>query len=190
MKEVLELKKVSFRTNSDIVHTELQKFDSLLVNDRPKRRLFELLKPDFWQGKNGASKTLNLDFYQSPKELTGSYRVSGLWLERNRPVDEACSSIEDLKNARVEGSGSLEHRPYQLVISSTGFENHCTFGLPTYGSNGPICNVNGQVTGCRNLFVTGWVATGAVGDLSSTMRHSYVVADSIHSLLNDSTLKT
>lgn len=180
---------MNVRTNSDIVHTELQKVEALLVDDRPKRRLFELLRPDLWQAKIGGSKTLNLDFYLSPKELTGSIRVSGLWLEQNRPIDEAYSSIEDLKNSRVEGLGSLEHRPYQLVISSAGFENHCTFDLPTYGLNGPIRNINGRVTGFRNLFATGWVATGAVGDLSSTMRHSRAVADLIHNLINSSTLE-
>lgn len=185
LKEMLALQRVAFRTDLDVVHAELQKHDALLANDRPRRRLFELFRSDRWQASGDDSKTLSLEFYSSPRRLTGTSSVSGLWLERNRPVGGACLSADELKDARVEGSGVLEHRPYQLVVSSTGFENHCSFGLPTRGPHGPICNADGRVAGSQKLFVTGWAATGATGDLSLTMRHAHAVADLVYHFLND-----
>ena len=189
LREILRLPKIGFTTDKTVICEELKLHEEIWKTQRPQKRLFQLLIEDGLESRASRNgKTLSIRYLRSPVKVCGFNSVSGLILERMKFASCDISHWSSLINQKVVGTNEFEEKEYQLIVSCIGFENPYTFDLPVTGKFNTILNTNGRVSCIENLYTCGWVATGPDGDLASTIRHVYLVADTIlHDISNLST---
>lgn len=82
--------------------------------------------------------------------------------------------------ARPRDIDSYEVINCGLIIRSIGYKAVMVDkSLPVDASLGAIMNTNGRIHGHRNLYCSGWLATGASGVIAGTLNSSQVTAQSI-----------
>ncbi|KAF0304231.1 NADPH:adrenodoxin oxidoreductase, mitochondrial [Amphibalanus amphitrite] len=136
---------------------------------RPRRRLTELMVKAARDRRSPADgrRSWSLRFLRSPLEAHGDAagRVAELRLAVNR-----------LDGDKVAATGETERLPCQLLITSTGYKGQSIDpDLPFDADRGVIPNTNGRVTGIPGVYATGWIGTGPVGVIVSTMTASFGV---------------
>lgn len=179
LREMLKLPNVAtkWRTNDfDGIH-------SSIINDlpRPKRRITELLLKSVQSQPNG-DRVFAPIFFRSPKAIT---------------VDAASSQrkLFELTANRLSDSGSAvattssETIETDLILRSIGYKGvdvcQPEDGLNFDAAKGLVPNESGRVlsrSGAdheRGLYVSGWLGTGPVGVILTTMSHSFLVADTL-----------
>lgn len=180
LREILGLQNVDFRCKDSTI-CEL----ATILKDRPasraKARLVEIFASKFLgdqsppqkaEFKTGPLRRCNFFFHQVPIAITGANRISSISF---RPTNEA----SDLKEGDCpKMPQALITRDYDLLVSAIGFKPEDDLGL-SLDESGAIKNHAGKVLGHDNLYVAGWAAYGAKGDLSSTMLNSFAVAEAM-----------
>jgi NADPH-dependent glutamate synthase beta subunit-like oxidoreductase len=146
--------------------------------ERARRRLLELLdkltraslaagaadhQPPQW----------TLRFLQTPVAIeadaaTGT-RAAGVRLAANR--------LDPHTQMAVPDDGPEEVVPAGLVVRSIGYRNRALPGVPFDARAGTVAHVGGRV-GPR-LYVAGWLATGPVGVLATTLANAHATADAV-----------
>lgn len=153
---------------------------------RPRKRLMELLAktaldepdPKLASAYASAEREWSLRFLRSPVEVLSSdgQRVSGLRLVKNRLEGEKGQQ-------RAVPTEEMETLECGLVLRSIGYRGLLLdASLPFDYHTATIANTDGRVTGHSGLYVSGWIATGPVGVILSTMTSGFntgkaVVAD-------------
>ncbi|XP_050724688.1 NADPH:adrenodoxin oxidoreductase, mitochondrial-like isoform X3 [Eriocheir sinensis] len=153
---------------------------------RPRKRLLELLAktaldepdPKLASAYASAEREWSLRFLRSPVEVLSSdgQRVSGLRLVKNRLEGEEGQQ-------RAVPTEEMETLECGLVLRSIGYRGLLLdASLPFDYHTATIANTDGRVTGHSGLYVSGWIATGPVGVILSTMTSGFntgkaVVAD-------------
>ncbi|KAF9035195.1 FAD/NAD-P-binding domain-containing protein [Panaeolus papilionaceus] len=144
---------------------------------RQQSRVFQLLQKGSKNPFGTTSKTWSLDFFRSPIGLvppTSTKPSSQLSLSH---------TMVDPKTQKAVPTGEASTLSTDLVITSLGFH-----GEPTAAFYDPglrhLRTMSGRVitshgTTLRNVYASGWAATGAKGVLASTMMDAYGVADTI-----------
>lgn len=151
---------------------------------RHRRRLTELLL----DLSTARRKTLDeLDgvesvfkFMAKPEKIVANAstgRVEQIELRRTRFASDG-DFIDEY--ARPEDTDEIETINCGLVIRSIGYtaiqvDKH----IPMDFRKGAIMNTNGKVQGFRNLYCSGWLATGATGVIAGTLNSSHVTAQTL-----------
>lgn len=94
-------------------------------------------------------------------------------------------SAESFLNPEAKPSESEDEETLQcgLILRSIGYKATLVDPkLPYNHKIGAIANTNGRIHGFKNLYCSGWLATGAVGVIAGTLNSSTVTA---HSILTD-----
>ncbi|XP_042874385.1 NADPH:adrenodoxin oxidoreductase, mitochondrial-like isoform X1 [Penaeus japonicus] len=145
---------------------------------RPRKRLLELLAktaldtpaPALASAWAAAQKEWRLRFLLSPVEVlagTDGQTVSGLKLAHNRLQGDG----ENQRAVQTEETETLE---CGLVLRSIGYKGiPIDPSLPFDQRTGTIANDNGRVKGENGIYVSGWIGTGPVGVILSTMTSGF-----------------
>ncbi|XP_063608887.1 NADPH:adrenodoxin oxidoreductase, mitochondrial-like [Penaeus indicus] len=145
---------------------------------RPRKRLLELLAktaldapaPALASAWASAQKEWRLRFLLSPVEvLAGAdgQTLSGLKLAHNRLEGDG----ENQRAVQTEETETLE---CGLVLRSIGYKGvPIDSSLPFDQRTGTIANDNGRVKGQNGVYVSGWIGTGPVGVILSTMTSGF-----------------
>ncbi|CAA7263849.1 unnamed protein product [Cyclocybe aegerita] len=148
---------------------------------RQQTRSLTLLQHGSKNRPGSTEKTWSLDFFRSPIGLVPPTPSS------SSPASSARLTLShtmlDPTTQRAVDTGATSTISTDLVVTSLGFQ-----GEPTARFYDPglrhLRTVGGRVvsstgTTLRNVYASGWAATGAKGVLVSTMINAYGVADTI-----------
>ncbi|XP_071547272.1 NADPH:adrenodoxin oxidoreductase, mitochondrial isoform X2 [Panulirus ornatus] len=161
---------------------------------RPRKRLLELLAKTALDGPDSklasawaaAEKKWSLRFLLSPVEVLATadgQAVCGVKLAKNRLKGEGV-------NQRAMPTDETETLECGLLLRSIGYKGVSVDpSLPFDWQTGTISNDNGRVIGHNGIYVSGWIGTGPVGVILSTMTSGFntgkaVVADIEAGLVN------
>ncbi|KIM79257.1 hypothetical protein PILCRDRAFT_823507 [Piloderma croceum F 1598] len=144
---------------------------------RQQTRALQLLRKGSDKSLGTTPKTWSLDFFRSPTGLAPPTSSSPL-----AQLSFAHTTL-DPKTNRAVSTGETSVLPTSLVVTSLGFHSDPMMSFYDPGL-GHLRTLSGRVisssgTALRNVYASGWAATGAKGVLASTMMDAYAVADTI-----------
>ncbi|KAK3878439.1 hypothetical protein Pcinc_017022 [Petrolisthes cinctipes] len=153
---------------------------------RPRKRLLELLaktgldppNPKLAASYTTAQRTWSLSFLRSPIQVLASEHqgVIGIELAINRLEGEQ-------GRERAVTSTETEVMECGLVLRSIGYQGvSIDPSIPFNDNTGTIQHIDSRVMGMEGMYVSGWIGTGPVGVILSTMTSGFstgkaVVAD-------------
>ncbi|KAG6873656.1 hypothetical protein C0995_012589 [Termitomyces sp. Mi166 len=146
---------------------------------RQQGRILQLLRKGSKNVFGTTQKTWSLDFYRSPTGLVLPNESEG---EGMAKLSLAHTKV-DQETGRAVPMGQTEEVKTSLVVTSLGF--HAEPTVPFYDSDlkhlrtmpgGRVVDGNKEV---KNVYASGWAATGAKGVLAATMMDAYGVANAI-----------
>jgi adrenodoxin-NADP+ reductase len=178
--------------------TEIEKNAEFLKQNRPKNRLMTMFSKTIKESqKNDRSfdQYWQLQFLSSPtKILTGKEgEIVGVEFEYNELLPCSEDPSNPLK-AKAKGTGELCTIPCSLLIKCIGYDNvPISDSIPFDKKCGIVPNIHGRVidpissNGGSKLFmdgiyVAGWIKTGPVGVLTSTL---YDASETARSVMED-----
>lgn len=133
-------------------------------DDRTPAKNLEVLRSWAERTPSGAPRKIVFHFNVSPLELTGTHRVEGVELARNRLEVDSRGSL------RAVAMGEKRHLAAGLVFRSVGYRGIPLAGLPFDDRRGVIPNIEGRViegagstTVAPGLYVCGWIKRGPQG---------------------------
>lgn len=177
-------------------HAVLDKADFEAVKElpadtpRPRKRLTELLvktadSTGVDPATSGSRKEWGLRFLRSPVEFVYDEqrrKVAGVKMEINKLEGDPLS-------ARAIGTGLFEVMDCSLALRSIGYKTKpVDKDLPFDLKKGIIPNSKGYVR--TGLYCSGWVKTGPIGVILSTMNDAFETADTILDDLQQGNLPT
>lgn len=134
---------------------------------RPRKRLTELMLKSSEEANSNVRhvKELYPIFLRGPVEFLGTQTVTGMKLSVNK--------LEGSTNHKVAvPTGSYEEISCGLAFRSIGYKSvQIDPSIPFDTQYGRIKNTEGRVN--DNLYAAGWVATGPVGVILSTMTNAF-----------------
>lgn len=144
---------------------------------RQQSRLLDLLKRGSKNSLGSTEKSWSLDFFRSP---TGIAELpSGLSRAARLSLAHTALDLEK----RAVPTGETSQLDTDLVVTSLGqrAEPAQEWYEPALGH---LRNVSGRIVGAdgkvvRNVYASGWAATGARGVLASTMLNAHALVDTI-----------
>lgn len=141
---------------------------------RARKRLTELMvrtaldEPDPEDSARWANarKEFHLKFLRSPSKFLPNSDSSG--------VKAVQFDINRLEGDRAISTGQTEELQCGLVLRSIGYRSQSLDGhMPFDSANGVVPNKLGRVTGCADLYCSGWVKRGPIGVLATTMNDAF-----------------
>ena len=148
-----------------------------LTLTRQQSRTLQLLSKGPKNAYGSTRKTWSLDFYRSPIGITVS------------PDDPSTAQLSlahtmvDSRTQRAVPTGQTSTLPTSLVVTSLGFHGEpiASFYDPGLGHLRTLDAriITNEGHSLKNVYASGWAATGAKGVLTSTMINAYGAADTI-----------
>ncbi|EJT98071.1 nucleotide-binding domain-containing protein [Dacryopinax primogenitus] len=142
--------------------------------DRPMKRILDIISKGSKVAWGTSEKSWSLRFLRSPLGCNPSKKELRL----------GCNTLTP--HGQAEASGKEEVVNTDAVVSSVGYRSEVSSGLQPWfdDATGRIRNSNGRVTDSlghivRNLYATGWAATGARGVIAAAMQSGYMAADNV-----------
>lgn len=186
LRELIKLNEGRTRIEPEEIFTDYEvNLLKLKKLTRQRRRLTELLlntstatikDRNQLDGIELIFKFLSKPIKIKPDERTGN--VKSLVVQRMKFEEEKEFMSETAKP--IEMTNELETIDCGLIIRSIGFKAvMIDKSLPIDHRLGAILNTNGRVQGHRNLYCSGWLATGASGVIAGTLNSSHLTAQSI-----------
>ncbi|KII90439.1 hypothetical protein PLICRDRAFT_52176 [Plicaturopsis crispa FD-325 SS-3] len=142
---------------------------------RQQSRTMQLLQKGSQNAPGSTSKTWSLEFFRAPAGLTSPTPLSPAQLT----LTHTTLDPESQRAAPTDVSTTLST---DLVVTSLGFHPEPTslFATPTVRTlSGRVVSPTDPSRILKNVYASGWAATGAKGVLASTMINAYAVADQI-----------
>ncbi|XP_046450928.1 NADPH:adrenodoxin oxidoreductase, mitochondrial-like isoform X2 [Daphnia pulex] len=179
IKELREM--IKLPGNSYRIHLENPEFiDACLPKtSRPRKRLTELMlqSSSIKRSEEDSSKQWELIFHRTPIKIVGdsnANKVNGLVVGINHLTGD------DWENPQVEDTGLRETIPCGMILKSIGYKSlPLSDELPFDHAKGIIRQTEGRVEGMQGVFCSGWVASGPVGVIASTMQSGHDVGKRI-----------
>lgn len=146
---------------------------------RQQQRTMQLLQKGSKNQPGSMPKSWSLDFFRSPTHLAPAPKDA---LSTTRPLSLTLAHTTLSEAKRAVPTGAASSLRTSMVVTSLGHHGEPT---PWYDSAlGHVRTVGGRVVDehgntLRNVYASGWAATGAKGVLASTMMDAYAVADTI-----------
>lgn len=150
---------------------DYQHLPELIPNlPRPRKRLLELLAKTGLGAHSQAEKEWSLRFLLSPAQVVTSpngTNIESLICKKNRLEGEGF-------NQWAVSTDDKEQVDCGLIMRSIGYKSvQIDPDLPFDKKMGIITNKSGRVIGHPGLYVSGWVGTGPVGVILSTMTSGF-----------------
>ncbi|RXG68033.1 NADPH:adrenodoxin oxidoreductase, mitochondrial [Armadillidium vulgare] len=184
VKEVREMINLN-NVRPDFRKEDFEHLSSLLPDaPRQKKRLWDLLyktscrpSADQLEKWNKASRNWGLRFQLSPSQILPN--------ENNTGVSGIKCTINRIEDGKAVPTDETEIIECGLVLRSIGyFGTPIDPSLPFNSEVGAIPSINGKVREVPGLYASGWIATGPVGVLLSTMQSAFTTAEVIVSDIN------
>ena len=138
---------------------------------RPRKRITELMLKSLEDSKSDTRhdcKEFRPIFLRSPVEFVGSKNVEKVKFSVNKLEGE------DILNKSAKSTNEIEEIPCELSVRSIGYRSvQLDKEVPFDSKKGKIINNSGKIE--SNLYTSGWVATGPVGVILSTMTNAFQV---------------
>lgn len=184
LREIFNLEDVSVQTDRTYLEEYLSKYKAIWSQNRAMNRLSNLMLDKFIHRDDnsfkGKSKRCIFNFGYNPTKFIGQLgKVEDVVFEKlvdRSEIDDI--SPDNLKLQKFYQTGLFGKIPSDMVVTCLGYFNSQRFGLKTEKS-GIISNCNGKVGINTGIYVAGWAAGGAKGDLAVTLRTSNETADKI-----------
>ncbi|CAL8262776.1 unnamed protein product [Arctogadus glacialis] len=177
-------------TKPEMVASEFEGVaEALKVIPRPRKRLTELMLKTAVdppaekerQRRQAASLSWGLRFLRSPLEVLAGpdgARVAGIRLAVNRLEGTGDGSV-------AVPTGEVETLDCGLVITSIGYKSlPIDPAVPFDPRKAIVPNSLGRVQQAAGLYCSGWLKTGPIGVIATTMNNSF---DTAHSVVEDLT---
>ncbi|KAJ8681038.1 hypothetical protein QAD02_016825 [Eretmocerus hayati] len=182
LRELLRLEKCRTRWRSK----DFEGLQEILPQlERPRRRLTDLMLKslqDTSTNHGEFSKELNPVFLRSPVQIAGSDYVQKVVFSVNKLEGQ------NLLKQTAKQTDETEEIPCGLVVRSIGYKSvRVDPSLPFDSQFGRVINSSGKIE--KNLYAAGWVATGPVGVILSTMTNAFKVGQLLSEEI-DTTRKT
>ncbi|CAG9766700.1 unnamed protein product [Ceutorhynchus assimilis] len=172
LREMLKLKNcLTLWKNEDFETIETPIVEKLA---RPKKRITELMLKSVQEQKiiNNEAKIFNPVFLRSPLEILGDNQVEKIVLGVNKLTGN------DLLTQTATLTDQIETLDCDLVISSIGYKSiQADPNIPFDLNKGIIKNTKGKID--AGLYTSGWLGTGPVGVILSTMSNAFAVTEQI-----------
>lgn len=137
---------------------------------RPKKRIMELMLKSVQENVKSCEKEFIPKFFRSPIEFIGNSKIKKVKLCVNK------LKADDLFHQNAVGTDITEQLDCNLAITSIGYKSlQVDPDIPFDMKRGIVNNVNGKIK--DNLFSTGWLATGPIGVILTTMSNAFTTAD-------------
>lgn len=145
---------------------------------RADKRKLDLIKSAAESSASDASKddkTWQLRFLRSPKHFTS---------DDNGCLKSITWNVNTHQDGTVVPTDTSETTNTELAFTSIGYKSSELNGLSDIGGKfdpvkHTVVRQRGKVVGTENTFAAGWIATGPVGVIASTMMDSFSVGDEI-----------
>lgn len=140
--------------------------------ERPYKRMFQLMA-DLYQRQSSskAEKCVELKYFRTPKEIIA---------DKNGKVEKIVFKVNDLEDLISSKSSKLTVTEKEdaincgLVVRSIGYKSFpIESDIPFDNDKHIIPNKKGKVIGRKGLYCSGWLKSGPVGVIVSTMSGSY-----------------
>lgn len=152
-------------------------------HDHTPARNLEVLQQWAERTPSGAPRKIVIHFNVSPIELTGTHRVEGVELVRNRLEADLRGGVGAV------ATGERRQIPVGLVFRSVGYRGIPLDGLPFDDRRGVIPNVEGRVVEgpgstsvIPGLYVSGWIKRGPQGVIGT---NKLCAAETVDHILAD-----
>lgn len=148
---------------------------------REARKNYETLRAYAARPAGTKPRKFVVDFYRSPKELTGNGRVEKVVLERNELVGEP-------GRQKARGTGELSELACGAFFRSVGYRGVPITGVPFRDDWGVFPNSDGRITDSPDgdvvpgLYAVGWIKRGPSGIIGTNKPDSIAT---IKALLED-----
>ncbi|GFU00145.1 NADPH:adrenodoxin oxidoreductase, mitochondrial [Nephila pilipes] len=171
-----------FRELSKLPNCHIEVHDSTIAKlfdsaheldlERPFKRMFQLMADlHKHQGSNFAEKCVELKYFRTPKEIIS---------DKNGKVEKIIFKINELEDLLSSKSSKLTVTENEdvvncgLVVRSIGYKSFPIEPIIPFDNDKYIVpNEKGKVIGRKGLYCSGWVKSGPVGVIVSTMSGSY-----------------
>lgn len=168
LRELLKLKNCKTYWRNDDFNGIKETIPNLV---RPRKRLTELMVKSMEESTldtRKCDKEFRPIFLRSPIEFLGSKCVEGVKFSINELTGD------DFLKQTAKSTDNFEEISCGLAIRSIGYKSlRIDDTVPFDSKNGRILNLNGKVK--DSLYTAGWVATGPVGVILSTMTNAFQV---------------
>ncbi len=153
------------------------------MEDRNPAKNLEVLRGWAARPLTGAKRQVVLHFNASPVALTGTERVEGITIVRNRLEDDGRGGV------RAVATDETTELPVGLVFRSVGYKGKAIPGVPFDEGRGVVPNVHGHVveqagseTAVPGLYVAGWIKRGPQGVIGTNKQ---CAADTVAQIVAD-----
>lgn len=152
---------------------------------RPRKRLTELLLKTASESEALKQKTkiLQILFLRSPLEFTGNERINGVKLAVNRFKN--LTSSTPTESQQIEMTDKKEFLSTELIFRSIGYK--CSKAEPEIPFNFFNCIGNARVM--PGVYCAGWLQSGPVGVILSTMTDAFTTANHIFQDIQNSVIR-
>jgi adrenodoxin-NADP+ reductase len=162
-----------------------------IKNDRPRRRLTDLITGLNISGETEEAKAISLRFLLTPTrfEASATGRCKSVCFDRNILQGPPFSQ-------RAVGTGEKLRIPCQLVLVAAGYKCESLPGVELDPSTNTLSHIQGRVTRGQSsdlephLYVTGWYKRGAQGIIGTNIPDAKQTADSILTDYRDGNLES
>ncbi|KAI8806934.1 hypothetical protein BJ742DRAFT_814860 [Cladochytrium replicatum] len=179
LREMVNLPGVRFRTDVDLVRSQIEKFP-IFANDRIRKRQLDLiLKSASVDAISASEKSWHLDFCRTPMEIIqqSTGELSGLRAAVNDLKTSADGHIRAIVTDRTE----VVH--CGAVMRSIGYRGTPLGTVQFDAKNGVIPNDKGRVLGppsrSGRLYAAGWIKRGPTGVIATTMNDAIETATTV-----------
>jgi adrenodoxin-NADP+ reductase len=166
---------VNFKIDTQLLQSEIASNLDFLGTSRQKKRLMDVLLKGQKMQFPDARSTLYFDYLSSPIgfRVNGENKLSHVILEK--------TSLEGKGlEATAKGTGRLFDVECGLVIKSVGYMNEpLDDSLPFDDKSSKILNDRGRVLDTDGIYVSGWLKSGPVGVIASTMYDAFETAEMV-----------
>lgn len=153
------------------------------TDDRNPAKNLEVLREWATRPLTGAPRRIVLHFNASPVALSGTDRVTGLTIARNRLETDGRGGV------RAVATDEITEIPVGLVFRSVGYKGRGLPGVPFDARGGVVPNINGRVVAqagsteaVPGLYVAGWIKRGPQGIIGT---NKLCAADTVARVLAD-----
>lgn len=181
LREMLKLESCQTQWRSEDFKVVRQVIPELV---RPRKRLTELMlkSVDDMANVQAKEKQFMPIFLRGPKEIIGNNSVEKIVLSVNELIGD------NFITQNAKATNSIEEISCGLLLRSIGYKSvQIDNTIPFDERNGRIKNSAGQVD--DKVYAAGWVATGPVGVILSTMTNAFQIGSLMHKQLDASEVR-
>ncbi|KAJ9053560.1 NADPH-adrenodoxin reductase [Entomophthora muscae] len=187
LREIFSLPDTKIHLDPSLLNYQLESNKEVIAKNRPLSRLMALLTKGYKENcakfNDKPTKSCHFTFLRSPLEFCGDKTVQKVHLGVNTLEGQPPKAI--LTDAR-------EWIDSGLVLRAIGYRSLPLANIPFDSSSGRVPNQFGRVLGeaseVSGLYVSGWLKTGPVGVIATTLMHAHETADIIYSDFKQGTL--